>query len=161
MKKKEKGKKNGAWRLHIDIICFLCFVGQPQNGPKSTLHPTILEEILSDHKAKVREIVKRESERPKEHLKIYDKYMFLINKQVCIYTPYVESITPPPRFLSIPEYQFWMWQLVVYLYSYKTMFDTIVAFEKKVVTVLLGCSYRGCYIWWPKQTKEDIMKWKA
>ncbi|XP_030830748.1 dynein heavy chain 7, axonemal isoform X1 [Strongylocentrotus purpuratus] len=51
------------------------------NGPKSTLHPTILEEILSDHKAKVREIVKRESERPKEHLKIYDKYMFLINKQ--------------------------------------------------------------------------------
>ena len=47
------------------------------------LRPIILEDILKAHKQKVKAVIERESEGPKDHLKIYDKYMFLINKQVC------------------------------------------------------------------------------
>ncbi|KAM4626185.1 dynein axonemal heavy chain 7 isoform 2-T2 [Discoglossus pictus] len=46
-----------------------------------TLKPIILEEILEEHKRRVRECVAKESYLPKEHLKLYDKYSFLISKQ--------------------------------------------------------------------------------
>ncbi|XP_068103443.1 dynein axonemal heavy chain 7-like [Hyperolius riggenbachi] len=48
---------------------------------KTTLRPIILEEILEEHKRKVKEFVALESSLPQEHLKMYDKYNFLITKQ--------------------------------------------------------------------------------
>ncbi|XP_075466156.1 dynein axonemal heavy chain 7 [Ascaphus truei] len=46
-----------------------------------TLKPIIPEEILDEYKRKVKEFVVRESVLPKEHLKLYDKYNFLMSKQ--------------------------------------------------------------------------------
>nr|DBA34563.1 TPA: hypothetical protein GDO54_002113 [Pyxicephalus adspersus] len=51
------------------------------NSSKTTLRPIILEEVLEEHKRKVKEFVALESFLPKEHLKAYDKYSFLITKQ--------------------------------------------------------------------------------
>ncbi|XP_053554548.1 dynein axonemal heavy chain 7 [Bombina bombina] len=48
---------------------------------KPTLKPIILEEILEEHKTRVRQFIASESFLPKEHLKLYDKYSFLISKQ--------------------------------------------------------------------------------
>ncbi|XP_069839698.1 dynein axonemal heavy chain 7 isoform X1 [Dendropsophus ebraccatus] len=48
---------------------------------KFTLKPIIPEEILEEHKRKVKEFVAQESLLPKEHLKLYDKYNFIITKQ--------------------------------------------------------------------------------
>ncbi|XP_073489206.1 dynein axonemal heavy chain 7 isoform X1 [Aquarana catesbeiana] len=48
---------------------------------KTTLRPIILEDVLENHKRKVKEFVALESFLPKEHLKIYDKYNLLITKQ--------------------------------------------------------------------------------
>ncbi|XP_053328214.1 dynein axonemal heavy chain 7 [Spea bombifrons] len=51
------------------------------NQSKSSLRPIILEEILDEHKQKVKEYIVSESFLPKEHLKLYDKYNVLISKQ--------------------------------------------------------------------------------
>ncbi|XP_039266483.2 dynein axonemal heavy chain 7-like isoform X2 [Styela clava] len=51
------------------------------SGSNTTLKPVILDEIMSVVKAQVRAVIAKESEAPKEHLKLYDKYHFLINKQ--------------------------------------------------------------------------------
>ncbi|KAM4698368.1 dynein axonemal heavy chain 7 [Rhinophrynus dorsalis] len=46
-----------------------------------TLKPVIPEEILEEHKRKVKELIALESVLPKEHLKLYDKYNLLISRQ--------------------------------------------------------------------------------
>lgn len=45
------------------------------------MKPIILDEIIDAHKEKIREVVLRESVAPTEHLKMYDKYQFLITRQ--------------------------------------------------------------------------------
>ncbi|XP_044097135.1 dynein axonemal heavy chain 7 [Neovison vison] len=47
----------------------------------TTLKPVILDEIVEAHKEKVKDVIKRESVAPKEHLRLYDKYDFLITRK--------------------------------------------------------------------------------
>ncbi|XP_051046156.1 dynein axonemal heavy chain 7 [Phodopus roborovskii] len=47
----------------------------------TTLKPIILNEIVDAHKEKIKEVVIRESVAPTEHLKLYDKYQFLITRK--------------------------------------------------------------------------------
>jgi len=47
-----------------------------------TLKPVILDEILQEAKARIREVVAKETRAPIEHMKLYDKYEALITRQV-------------------------------------------------------------------------------
>ncbi|XP_008061721.1 dynein heavy chain 7, axonemal [Carlito syrichta] len=47
----------------------------------TTLKPIILNEIVDAHKEKIKEVIMRESVAPTEHLRLYDKYDFLITKK--------------------------------------------------------------------------------
>ncbi|XP_010073247.1 PREDICTED: dynein heavy chain 7, axonemal-like, partial [Pterocles gutturalis] len=54
----------------------------PKGESSSTvLKPVILDEILDEHKKRIREKIIKESAAPVKHLKLYDKYSFLVNKQ--------------------------------------------------------------------------------
>lgn len=45
------------------------------------MKPIILNEIVEAHKEKVKEVIMRESAAPIEHLKLYDKYDFLVTRK--------------------------------------------------------------------------------
>ncbi|XP_068400851.1 dynein axonemal heavy chain 7 isoform X4 [Eschrichtius robustus] len=47
----------------------------------TTLKPIILKEVVEAHKEKIKEVVTCESVAPSEHLRLYDKYDFLITKK--------------------------------------------------------------------------------
>ncbi|XP_006082785.1 LOW QUALITY PROTEIN: dynein heavy chain 7, axonemal [Myotis lucifugus] len=51
------------------------------NSKPTTLAPVILDEIIEAHKEKVKEVILRESAAPIEHLKLYNKYDFLITRK--------------------------------------------------------------------------------
>ncbi|XP_078701931.1 dynein axonemal heavy chain 7-like isoform X3 [Branchiostoma floridae x Branchiostoma belcheri] len=51
------------------------------NRSKATLKPVILDEILENAKEKVKEIIAAESAGPNQHLRNFDKYQYLVNKQ--------------------------------------------------------------------------------
>eukprot|EP00058_Branchiostoma_floridae_P012957 XP_002598445.1 hypothetical protein BRAFLDRAFT_83261 [Branchiostoma floridae] len=51
------------------------------NRSKATLKPVILDEILDNAKEKVKEIIAAESTGPNQHLRNFDKYQYLVNKQ--------------------------------------------------------------------------------
>lgn len=54
---------------------------QESKSKPTTLKPIILDEIVGAHKNKIKEVVQRESVAPSEHLRLYDKYDFLISKK--------------------------------------------------------------------------------
>uniref|UniRef100_A0A2K6A2H9 Dynein axonemal heavy chain 7 n=1 Tax=Mandrillus leucophaeus TaxID=9568 RepID=A0A2K6A2H9_MANLE len=47
----------------------------------TTLKPIILNEIVDAHKEKIKEVIMKESVEPTEHLRLYDKYDFLITRK--------------------------------------------------------------------------------
>ena len=59
---------------------------QSGNKAQSYLRPKIAEEMLLTQKKRVEELVEREKRKPMEHCKFYDKYAFVISKQVCSHT---------------------------------------------------------------------------
>ncbi|XP_006878990.1 PREDICTED: dynein heavy chain 7, axonemal [Elephantulus edwardii] len=48
---------------------------------RMTLKPIILSEIIEAHKEKIKEVIEKESVAPIEHLKLYDKYGFLVTRK--------------------------------------------------------------------------------
>ncbi|KAM6178382.1 dynein axonemal heavy chain 7 [Rhynchocyon petersi] len=48
---------------------------------RTTLKPIILSEMIDAHKEKIKEVIKKESVAPTEHLKLYDKYEFLVTRK--------------------------------------------------------------------------------
>jgi len=49
---------------------------------KPFLKPIILDEILEEHKKHVKEMIRRESQKPISHARLYDKYKALITRTV-------------------------------------------------------------------------------
>ncbi|XP_069052852.1 dynein axonemal heavy chain 7 isoform X2 [Lepisosteus oculatus] len=53
----------------------------PGTRTGSTLKPTVLPEILENKKEVVRTVIEKERSGPVEHIRLYDKYILLVNKQ--------------------------------------------------------------------------------
>ncbi|NWI17514.1 DYH7 protein, partial [Crypturellus soui] len=53
----------------------------PKDDAAKVLKPVILDEVLDEHKKRIREEIIKESAAPMEHLKLYDKYSFLVKKE--------------------------------------------------------------------------------
>ncbi|XP_043929631.1 dynein axonemal heavy chain 7 [Protopterus annectens] len=53
----------------------------PGKKSNTTLKPIILDEILKVNKMKIKDVIVKESLGPKDHVKLYDKYYMLVNKQ--------------------------------------------------------------------------------
>ncbi len=64
-------------------ICIPRFpLQQGASGDKVTLHPVILPDVFESFKNQVKMVIKRESRGPEHHLQTYNKYDFLISRQV-------------------------------------------------------------------------------
>ena len=54
-----------------------------QGSSKPYLAPIIMPDIVERLKANLKQLLEEESKKPIEHAQLYDKYAFLINRQVC------------------------------------------------------------------------------
>ncbi|XP_071822297.1 dynein axonemal heavy chain 7-like isoform X1 [Apostichopus japonicus] len=52
-----------------------------ESKAKAVLRPIILEEILTNHKQMIKDLIAEESTKPQSHIKNFDRYSFLITKQ--------------------------------------------------------------------------------
>ncbi|CAK8675251.1 unnamed protein product [Clavelina lepadiformis] len=77
------------------------------SGSNTTLKPIILDEIMNDVKSRVRAVIAKESIPPKQHLKLYDKYYFLISKQAEADVEHLltQDLTFPEYIKEVTKYQ--------------------------------------------------------
>nr|XP_055071765.1 dynein axonemal heavy chain 7 [Misgurnus anguillicaudatus] len=54
---------------------------RPDSETQSSLKPVVLPEILEAQQQKVRQVIRAESARPLEHVRLYDKYALLVSQQ--------------------------------------------------------------------------------
>lgn len=108
------------------------------------MKPIILNEIVEAHKEKVKEVVMRESMAPIEHVKLYDKYDFLITRKAeqevdafleenHIYEKIIQEIRKYQKLIEEIQYT---------SRKVNDPFCTTVLYNYDIFPVLLGCVFR-------------------
>lgn len=70
---------------HSQYIMYTNSFQQTTSADNTALHPVILDEILQDYKESVRRMLRIEAKGPESHTREYDKYQFLVSRQVSVY----------------------------------------------------------------------------